>query len=378
MLFYALGYYKNLCSIENSDYQKAEEQELGKAYPSRFKEALILNDVIAKTNSENAKMLLGCLLYNKLHYGKAAKLWEECNDHISKRNLAVAYFSHLDLEDQAVSIMKNLVNAYPDDEELLYEAVCLMNKAGVKPEEKISFITAHKVTRDDVLTELAKAYNQAFMPDEAIKTLMSHSFVPCEGGEHAIADQYMFAYLVKGKNAYDKGDFENALEYFKMGQILPQSLGAGVWNHTKRVPLKYHEALCLEALGDKEQADEIYRYIRDIEIEYFSNMYLKELPFYQAKACERLGDDNKTQRIITKYYREWSKIKDVKDNGYFSTTPFFIPFVDKAEKLRKAQYLYLVGLCEGLMKKSSAKETLAESVKLNNDNMSAVFYSQFI
>ena len=64
---------------------------------------------------------------------------------------------------------------------------------------KIEFIHNHIISRDDILTELAKTYNQAFEPDEAIKTLMFHDFVPCEGGEHAIADQYMFTYIVNRK-----------------------------------------------------------------------------------------------------------------------------------------------------------------------------------
>ena len=160
-----------------------------------------------------------------------------------------------------------------------------MDKMNVSPEEKIELLTSHKTTRDDVLTELAKAYNQAFIPDMAIKTLMSHDFVPCEGGEHAIADQYMFAYLVKGKMEFDNGNFEKAMEFFRFGQVLPQSLGAGIWNHCKLIPLKYHEALCLEKLGKKADADKIFTYIATVTIEYFSNMHLKELPYWQAKSC---------------------------------------------------------------------------------------------
>ena len=68
----------------------------------------ILEDVIAKTDGKQAKMLLGCLLYNKRHYEKA------------------------------------------------------------------------------------------------VETLMSHSFVPCEGGEHAIADQYLFAHLAIGRKELEK------------------------------------------------------------------------------------------------------------------------------------------------------------------------------
>ena len=87
-----------------------------------------------------------------------------------------------------------------------------------------------------------------------------------------------------------------------------------------------------------------------------------------------MGEELKGQHLITKYFRERGKIQDVKDNGYFGTTPFFIPFVDVPERLRKAQYLYLTGLCEDYMdQKGKAKESLNESVSLNKDYMLAVF-----
>ena len=380
MAYYTLGYYKFLIGKDGSkEYKKAETSMLGSAYPVRIEEQKILEDVISKTNSKTAKMLLGCLLYNKLHYTEAAELWKQCDDYISRRNLAVAYFSHLDRAEEALSIMKALVNERTDDEELLYETVCLMNKMGVNPQDKIDLMNSHKVTRDDVLTELSKAYNQAFMPDKAIETLMSHNFVPCEGGEHAIADQYMFAYLVKGKTELDNGNFEKAIEFFREGQALPQSLGAGIWNHCKLIPLKFHEAICLENIGEKAKADEIFRYIATTEIEYFSNMHLKELPYFQALSFDHLGEELKGQHLITKYLREWSKIKDVKDNGYFGTTPFFIPFVDESARLRKAQYLYLTGLCEDYMGNiEKAKESLKESINLNNDYMLANFFNKNI
>lgn len=328
-----------------------EYAELGLCYPMRFEEIAILEDVIAKTNDADAKMLLGCLLYSKLHYEKAAELWEECKDnYIAKRNLAVAYFSHLGRNDEALALMKEVLDSRPDDEELLYETVVLMDKMGIDPKEKINLITSHKTSRDDVLTELAKAYNQAFIPEKAIETLMSHDFVPCEGGEHAIADQYMFAYLVMGKTEFESGNIEGAIELFRKGQVLPQSLGAGIWNHCKLIPLKYHEALCLEILNKKVETDEIFSYIANVTIEYFSNMHLKELPYWQAKSFMHLGEPTKAQHIMTKCLREWSKIQHTKDNGYFGTTPFFIPFVDEPQKLRRAQYLYLMSLCSDFAK----------------------------
>ena len=126
-------------------------------------------------------MLLGCLLYNKRHYNKAAGLWAQCDDYISVRNLAVACFSHLNRKDEALPLMRKAISLAPDSEQLIYETVVLMDKLGTPAKEKIKFLVSHKITRDDCFTELAKAYNQDLQPEKAIETLMNHSFVPCEG-----------------------------------------------------------------------------------------------------------------------------------------------------------------------------------------------------
>lgn len=379
-VLYTLGYYRKKRGQEGGTYyEEARSVKLGNCYPVRFEECKILEDVIADTNDAEAKMLLGCLYYHKMHYEKAAKLWEACKEnYIAGRNLAVAYFSHLNRPDTALEMMKHLLAEQPTDQELLYETVVLMDKMSISPEEKAALLEGHKITRDDVLTELAKAYNQMNQPDRALEILMTHEFVPCEGGEHAIADQYMYAWLLKGTAAEHCGETEKALAYFREGQSLPQNLGAGIWNRCKHVPLKYQEALCLEKLGRKAEADEIFRYIAEIQIEYFSNMHLKELPYYQANAYKHLGEALKGQHLITKYLREWATIIETKDNGYFGTTPFFISFVDDPGKLRKAQYLYLMALCHAYMgKEKEAEKMVSESHRLNMDQMYAGFFAGY-
>lgn len=308
MLYYALGYYKYLCGgDEAEDYINGSKANIGATFPLRKEKMRILEDVIVKTDDSRAKMLLGCLLCNKRHYNKAAELREQCDDYISVRNLAVAYFSHLNRKNEALPLMKKAISLAPDSEQLIYETVVLMDKLGTPAKEKIGFLVSHKITRDDCFTELAKAYNQDLQPEKAIETLINHNFVPCEGGEHAIADQYLFAHPVIGRRELANGNTEKALEVFRKGQILPQSLGAGIWNHCKLVPLKYFEALSLERLGSKAEVNEIFHYIATIGIEYFSNMHLKEPPYYQARAWQHLGEEIKAQRLITEYRRKRSK-----------------------------------------------------------------------
>ena len=370
MVYYALAHFAQKCGKDNAKYlAEAVNAPVGAAYPSRLFEMQILE----AQDSADAKLMLGCILYHKRQYEKAAALFEACPDsYIAKRNLAVAYYSHLNRHEDAKNLMLSLVAERPNDGELLYETVVLLNKMGCPASEKIELILANNGTREDIRVELAKAYNQNGQYDEAINTLMANDFVPCEGGEHAIADQYMYAYLCKGINEMKAGNYEKALELLTFGQVLPQSLGAGIWNHCKYIPMRYRAALCLEALGRKSEADEIYTYIATTEIEYFSNMHLPELPYYQALSYDRLGESFKARSLITKYRRAWSTFADVVDNGFFATTPFFMPFIEEPKKLRRARALYFNGLVDRYLGlDAEADKKMAESFRLNNDNLFA-------
>ena len=168
--------------------------------------------------------------------------------------------------------------------------------------------------------------------------------------------------------------YGEALELFERGTQLPQSLGAGIWNHCKHIPLRYRMALCLEALGRREEAELIYRYITGTDVEYFSNMHLPELPYYQALSYDRLGDPLAARAVATRYRRLWSEIDGKKDNGFFATTPFFMPFVDNAARMRRSYALYLNGLLSSYFGDACAREQLRESYALNNDRLTALLY----
>lgn len=172
-----------------------------------------------------------------------------------------------------------------------------------------------------------------------------------EQSTHDEPDNYMtyrslaiacFSHL--NRKAEAAGDFETALSVFRQALTLPATLGAGIWNRCKYVPYQYQIAVCLEKLGKKAEADEIFRTILDIEIEFFSKMHLRELPWYQALSAEHLGLQQKAWNLMGKAKRIWTAELDKVDNGFFATTPFFISFAQPASELRKAYYGYLLGL----------------------------------
>jgi len=377
-VYYAIAYYRALLGLDTAAaYAKAQTALPGKSYPIRLTEVKALEAAITRTDDWQPKMLLGCLWYHKRQYAKALALWECAgNDYTVLRNKAVAYFSHFEKGSEALALMKQALAQRDNDQQLLYETVVLMDKMGISPTEKLALLQSHLFTRDDLYTELAKAYNQNRQHQQAIDTLLHHTFTPCEGGEHTIADQYLVAHLFLGQQQLEKGQYAAALELFRAGQALPQNLGAGIWNRCKLVPLRYHQAICLRKLGQEPQAEKIFRDILNIRVDYFSNMHLKELPFYQALAANAVGEPLLARSVMSTALQQWVQLQNGTDNGFFTTTPFFISFTDNPAKLRKALSLYLIGLSKLYAGETEiARSMLAESYALNSDNLFALFFA---
>ena len=76
--------------------------------------------------------------------------------------------------------------------------------------------------------------------------------------------------------------------------------------------------------------------------------------------------------MITKYKRVWSAFGDVVDNGFFATTPFFMPFIEEPSRLRRSKALYFNGLIDRYLgRNDEADKKMSESFRLNNDNLFA-------
>ena len=374
MVLLTLAYYRQKLGQAHEDLVKeAEGLDVGLCYPNRLLESKVLRFAIG-AGSNYAKFLLGCLLYDKRHYQEGADLFEEYTaavpgDYMGWRCLAVACFSHLDRKADALKYMHKAIDL-SDSAQLLYEMLALMDKLSIAPAEKIALLTSRKMDLDNLFTELAKAYNQNGEPEKALEVLGGHTFVACEGGEHAISDQYMFAYYLLAQRHAAEGSYEAAVKDLEDSLVLPQHLGSGIWNRCKYVPYNFARANCLEKLGRTEEAIAIYRQILDIQVEFFSNMHLPELPWYQAQCANKLGLHQKAQNLMTTYKRVWTAGMDKVDNGYFNTTPFFISFIDNAAQMRRAYFLYLTGLVDLYDgKTAAANEKLAESYQLNSENL---------
>lgn len=341
----------------------------GIAFASRHMEINVLTKWANKGN-DMAKFQLACALYAKEHYKEAVELWEPVSgkDYRAARNLAVAYYTHMDRRNEVLPLLKKALSLNPKSEQLIFEIVYVMGKLGVDASERISFLNSHRstITRDDIMLEWARAYNMAGLEDMAIELLTSRNFVPSEGGEHAVAEQYMTAYVFKGRKLMLQNKMKDAADCFKKAQTLPQNLGAGLWNDSKLVPAMYYEALALKALGETDKANQNFKFITEMVADYFSLMSLPDLPYYQAMTHRENGRRLEGDMLINYKLQEWKKGMSTADAGYFSSTPFFLSYIESGKEQRTAYYGYLIALAYDYIGNETLKKEYSELAKRND------------
>lgn len=322
--------------------EQARKLKTGIAYPSRVLEYHALKAAVAQNEADaTALNLLACMLYAKENYAEAEALWVRAqqadpNNYMVCRNLAVSRYSHLDRRDEALQLLDKALALHPHDGQLIWEKAHLMCRLHQEPRAIAAFLMEEKNPREDVTVELCRALSMAGEYTQVLDILHDQTFTPCEGGEHAVAEPYMFAHHALGRKALREGDAETALRHFRAAQTLPDNLGAGLWNEVLLVPHQYYEAVCLNKLGKEDEALPLLRHILALKQDYFTNMHLPELPCWQAMACRQLGLDSRAQELIAAHMRAQQEAAGARDAGYYRTTPFFISYMEDARTLRGA------------------------------------------
>ena len=344
-------------------------------FPSRLEELAVLQQITAsRPDDANAWYLLGCLLYSKRRYAEAADCWTRCLSlepgfAAARRNLAIAGYSHLDRRDETLPLLQEAYRQNPADEQLFYEICHVLARTGADPLERIAFIAGEAerrgldcfgraaaapgndekpALRPEIVLEWCQALNQSGQWAEALDLLAAHRFIPCEGGEHAVAEQYLFANHALGRQLLVRHDPAAALARFRQAQQLPDNLGAGLWHEAWLVPHQYYEAICLEQLGQPAAARLIYEHIVGLTIDYFSNMHLPGLPCWQALALLRLGRAEDARQALQTAETRWQQALRQPDAGYFKATPFFISYMEQPQSLRRGLYWYLIGFAQAV------------------------------
>lgn len=317
MLRYTLAYcYDELGDEAAAARQRsmAGKEKIVDVFPARAGEIKVLESALRANEKDGfAAYLLGCLLYNAQLYSKAAELWESAVKHVPKfyipyRNLALAYFNHLDRQADALPLLQKAVELHPADPMLLTELTNVMQKLGTSFEKNIEFLEAHKPEEinDQMQLTFARTYNAAGQYDKAEDAMRSHVFSPGEGAEFATAEPYIYACFARGRVAMKEGRYEDALKDFRAAQSMPENLNVGFWNESVMMPYRYYEAAALKKLGRNEEADEIIAKLCKMKDVGMWNMG-GEFVYYSAMSVRLGGEEKRAQAIMRKAILAWEQ-----------------------------------------------------------------------
>ncbi len=310
---------------------------LGRTFPHRDCE----KEALRAAGTPEADYLLGCALYNERKYDEAAALWKPLGTPEAKRDLALYRWRKGEVSD-ALALLREAYAAKPD-EQLLWELTGCLNRVG-QYEEVVSLMenADPDTVRDDLFLEYVHANNKLGRYEKALALLLSHDFIPCEGGEPAVTTRYIEAVGSIADKAFASGDFKAALAGYRRGQVIPENLGAGLWNDAPLMPLVCREGLCLKALGDAEAAKECFVRVISMEVDFFSNMQEPLLPIWQATALRALGRNAEAEALAAETLHGFEHSRRLADGGYFTTTPFFNCYIDDPAKARDAHFGSLI------------------------------------
>ena len=379
-------------------YRKAESDDPAYCFPNKLEDILVLKDAIhtLEENGEKAakaSYYLGCLLYDKLQYEAAMKLWEDSAKEDDSfptvhRNLSLVYFNKMNRPQDAVSQMETAFALDESDARVFLELDQLYKKMDVPVEKRLEGFGKHEelpLKRDDLLVEELTLKNTAGQYSEVYDAIMSHSFRPWEGGEGKVPAQYKTSLIQMAVRDLKAGDAAAAREKLEKALIYPENLGEGRLEGTKDNHVWYWLGTALEALGQEEEAKDAYEHAELGEDEPAGVLYYYDQPadmiLFKGLAKQKLGKTREACACFNKLMDYGERhVNDVVEHDYFAVSmPDFLIFETDLTRKNTAHCWYLMGLSHlGSGDKQKAQECFSKALEYEYDHQNAILYDRMI
>lgn len=375
MVLYVLGY----CAFQSGQaetgrafYQRAAQAPADYCFPVRLEELEVLTHVRAtRPNDARAAYYLGNLLYDKKQYEPAIENWQEAckldpDFSISWRNLGLACFNVRHDAAQAKECYQRALKVNPNDHRVFYELILLCKRMAVAPAKCLALLESRLdlvAERDPLYLEHVTLYNDLKQPQKALDLLLARRFYPWEGLEGLIADQYALAHLMLGRQALEAGNPQEALAHFEAGWHFPLSLGVGRWCAISDIPCQYYGGVALDQLGQQDAAQAAFKAVVSADDSDWSLGFLPSLPYYKALALQSLGRPAEANQKLGKLLA--SATAELNNPDYCEPANSQ-PFNQDAQKLKRVQQTYLLGLAHlGLGHHDEAQRAFQEVIALD-------------
>ncbi|MFC1525211.1 DUF5107 domain-containing protein [Candidatus Latescibacterota bacterium] len=379
MVYYVRGYLAHQLGDEaaaSRDGARGARLPADYCFPARVEEMLVLEYTLARTPGDaRAHYYLGNLLYDKDRTDEAMAQWEravELEPGLAPawRTLGIAHFNVRHEAERSRECYERALSAKPDDGRILCELDQLARRMGAAPAERLQRLVEHPdlvAQRDDLTLSRATLCNQLSEPHGALELVGSRRFIPWEGGEGRVSDQYVAAHLQLGRAALAAGDGAGALGHFEAARALPQNMGEERSPLQRLSDLDYYCGLAQQALGHGEEAREWFEKASQGDGD------LSAMTYYQAQAMRELGREEEAGKRLGELLEHARHERDQAPKaGFHTSVPRFVFEAEDPARRRRINFTHLMGLAHlGLGEEEEARQAFADVLELDPSHQPA-------
>ncbi|MBX3426180.1 MAG: DUF5107 domain-containing protein [Pirellulales bacterium] len=209
---------------------------------------------------------LGNLLFSKQRDDEAIDCWERAARLAPefpqpRRNLGLAYYNKRRDAPAAWAAMDAALRLDPADGRVLFELDLLAKRLNHPAADRLRRLEAHRAcvdARDDLTLEFVTLLNQLGEHQRALRTLLSRTFQPWEGGEGKPSSQYVLALVQLARRALGAGEFALADELLQRAFVWPASLGDGKLPGIQENHLHFWRGVALRGLQRHDDARQCF------------------------------------------------------------------------------------------------------------------------
>ncbi len=327
-------------------------------FPYRRQTVAPLEDAIKENpNDAVARFNLACLLYFRDHKAEAIQQWEAVNridpsNFGSRRALGLAYEADGQL-DQSITQLQKAVVLNPDHMDTLDDLADVYARTG-KFDQQLALLqkaVARTPNNDHLVDGVLNADLIQGKFQAAQDIVDHHTFLPVHR-TYELRDLYRELEYGMGAQAFNKGNYEQALKLFQTALKPPASLGMDDFESQSTPRIHYYIGRTLDALGRKQEAKQAYEEsIRGADqlTGGGSDSWTPD-NFFMVFSLERLGRHQQAAEMV----KEFQTVAGSR--------------LESEDPQRSSRAYYLRGLMDLYEKNpAEAKKQMAEAVQIEPD-----------
>ncbi len=300
-----INYYKAYCTAKiGKEFSKylilAEKENTGYCFPIRLSDIVVLKFAIKNNSGANSYYYLGCMYYDRFNYELAAELFEkaiELNPHhkVAYRNLAFAYFDHLNQPQKARICMEKALENNPCEPRLLMEYEQLLKNLNISIDERLEVYENYPELlkeRDDCYLDQLTLISMKGDYKSAIEMAANKRFHIYEGGEGKLTKQHAWMHVLYGIKLMEENSLDLAEKIFENGINMPKSYGEAKTFFNQEAHIYYYLGNLFEEQGRESEA------IASYQNAAIYKAAVSEISLFRALALNKLGRFDEAKQVL--------------------------------------------------------------------------------